>query len=394
MQLAIALLGALMFWAGSLRADYLLLPDSRTVPAGGVLEVTLFIPNDSTAELAVDLPERLTLRTRGVSAAPDIVLTPAQTGELRQIIKAGGFLRARYAGRLPEGLVGNLVLEPVDFTGPALGISAAQAKATRPAATVQAADAGDDAPTMGPSDRDTARFVSAFSPYEPNYFSIGSDGPTNAKFQVSLKFRLFNPNTQTPFLEKLYLAYSQTSIWAIGSSSKPFYDSSYRPSVFFLDEDVAQWPLRKWARLGFQTGVEHESNGKDGIASRSINIGFIRPSFTLPLGDHYFVSASPRIYSYFEKEDNPDLPRYRGYSDLLVKVGQNDGIQLATTLRKGTGKDPYSVQFDLSYPLKPATLGNLGGYFHLQYFDGYGESLVDYNRRVRSQFRIGLMITR
>jgi outer membrane phospholipase A len=30
----------------------------------------------------------------------------------------------------------------------------------------------------------------------------------------------------------------------------------------------------------------------------------------------------------------------------------------------------------------------------LQYFKCFGESLIDYNRRVLPQFRIGLMITR
>ena len=393
------LLLALLF-AGAVRAEYLLIPDSRPVAAGGLMEVTLFVPNDSSEEeLAVDLPARLTLRTRGVAAAPDIVLKPDDSQQMQVRIKPGAFLRARYSGLLPEGLVGNLVLEPVDFEGSSLGISASESGVAKPALKDQPApsdhskvDAASSA--LGSSDRDTARFVTAFSPYEPNYFSAGSNGPTNAKFQVSVKFRLFNPDTQTPFLEKLYIAYSQTSIWAIGASSKPFYDSSYRPSLFFLDEDISQWPFRKWARLGFQAGLEHESNGRDGAASPSIIIGYVRPTFTLPFADRYFVSISPKIYSYLEKEDNPDIPYYRGYSDVLVKVGETDGIQLATTLRKGTGQDPYSVQLDLSYPLKTAMLGNLGGYLHLQYFNGYGESLIDYNRKVRSQFRIGLMITR
>jgi phospholipase A1/A2 len=393
------LLPALLF-SGAAHAEFLLSPDSSTVAPGGLVEFTLFVPNDSPQEeLAVDLPARLTLRTRGV-AAPDIVLKPAESQPMQVRIKPGAFLRVRYSGLLPQGLLGNLVLEPVDFEGPSLGISASAAGEPKPALKDgQAVPAGGakDAPAsaaVGPSDRDKARFATAFSPYEPNYFSAGSNGPTNAKFQVSLKFRLFNPETQTPFLEKLYLAYSQTSIWAIGSSSRPFYDSSYRPSLFFLDEDVSQWPFGKGSHLGFQAGIEHESNGRDGSASRSIMVAYVRPTFTLPFASQYFVSISPKIYSYLEKEDNPDIPYYRGYSDVLVKVGETDGIQLATTLRKGTGADPYSAELDLSYPLKIAKLGNLGGYLHLQYFNGYGESLIDYNRKVRSQFRIGLMITR
>ena len=250
------------------------------------------------------------------------------------------------------------------------------------------------ASAIGPSEKDTARFISAFSPYEPNYFAVGSNGPTNAKFQVSLKFRLFNPDTQTPFLEKLYIAYSQTSLWAIGETSAPFYDSSYRPSAFFLDDDVSQWPYRSWSRLGFQAGLEHESNGKSDNSSRSMNVVYARPTFTFPFAARYFVSISPKIYQYSYIKENPDIATYRGYSDVLVKAGATNGVQLATTLRKGTGKEPYSVQLDLSIPLRSPRLGNLGGYLHLQYFDGYGESLIDYNVKDRSQFRIGLMITR
>ncbi|MEO8165536.1 MAG: phospholipase A [Betaproteobacteria bacterium] len=395
----------LVLFAIAARADLVLVPDSSTIPPGGVIEATLFVANDSTEnEVTIDVPARLTFRTRGVPAAPDIVLIRAPNEPAQASIKPGAYLRARYSGRLHEGLIGNLVLEPVDFEGPTLGISATQKAAkTEPPGDAPSskepapvADAKERAPfsAIGPSDRDTARFITAFSPYEPNYFSIGSNGPTNAKFQVSLKFRLFNPDTQTPLLEKLYLAYSQTSIWEIGTSSRPFYDSAYRPSLFFLDEDVSQWPFRKNSRLGFQAGYEHESNGRDGELSRSFSIIFARPTVTFPIGAEYFVSVGPKIYGYVDDEDNHDIGYYRGHSDVLIKAGAIDGMQLATTLRKGMGRDPYSVQLDLSIPLKTARLGNLGGYLHLQYFNGYGETLLDYNRKVQPQFRIGLMITR
>jgi len=380
------------------RAEFLLAPESATVAAGGRIEVTLFLPNDSAEERSFDLPARLTLRARGRSDAPVVVLeaTEAQPAQVR--LAPGAFHRARYAGTLPEGMVGEIVLEPVDFQGPPLAFSASAPEVSPsgespPSAAAQATSAPQIPAPAAALDRDAARFASAFSPYEPNYFSAGSHGPTNARYQISFKFRFFNPETKTPFLEKIFLGYSQTSIWDLSAPSKPFRDSSYRPSLFFLDDTVSQWPFRG-SKLGFQGGLEHESNGKDGTASRSINIAFVRPTLTFPLEGDYFVSVSPKIYDYLDKQENPDIPEYRGYTDLLVKIGETDGLQFASTLRKGTRSEAYSFQLDVSYPLKKPTFGNLGGYLHLQYFNGYGESLIDYNRHVLPQIRIGLMITR
>jgi outer membrane phospholipase A len=399
---AIALLAAF-----PVRAEFLLVPQDHVVKAGGRLDVALFLPNDSGVERVVDLPPRIRLKARGAPDAPQVVLAPVDADlPSTARIAPGGFLRVKYAGTLPDGLRGNLVLELVEFEGPPMALAVGDERTLAANGATTTAPPGQDARPgaaqkqavaaegAGPADRDTARFLSAFSPYEPNYFSAGSSGDTNARFQVSLKFRLFNPDTRTPFLEKLYLAYSQTSIWQIGESSAPFYDSSYRPSVFFLDDDVQQWPFGGSSRLGFQAGFEHESNGRDGPDSRSMNMAYVRPTFTLPLWQDHFVSFSPKLYAYLEKADNPDIAEYRGYGDYQIKVGKLDGLQLATTLRKGTSRDPYSALFDLSYPLKTATFGNLGGYLHVQFFDGYGESLLDYNRHVRPQFRVGLMITR
>jgi len=384
--------------AGVARADFLLSPESPMVVPGGRIEVTLFLPNDSAEERSFDLPARLTLRPRGRTDAPAVVLEATEPRQAQVRLAPGAFHRARYAGTLPEGLVGEIVLEPVDFKGSPLAFTASAPEVSPsgeppPSAAAEATSAPETPAPAAALDPDAARFASAFSPYEPNYFSAGSHGPTNARYQVSLKFRFFNPNTKTPFLEKIFFGYSQNSIWDLNSASKAFRDSSYRPSLFFLDDTVSQWTFRG-TKLGFQGGFEHESNGKDGADSRSLIIAFVRPTLTFSLEGKYFISVSPKIYDYLEKEENPDIAEYRGYVDLLLKIGETDGLQLASTLRKGTRSDAYSVQLDASYPLKKPTFGNLGGYLHLQYFNGFGESLIDYNRHVRSQFRIGLMITR
>jgi len=52
-----------------------------------------------------------------------------------------------------------------------------------------------------------------------------------------------------------------------------------------------------------------------------------------------------------------------------------------------------SIQLDASYPFR-GLLRNLNGYLHLQYFNGHGESILDYDRKLPSQLRIGLIVVR
>ncbi len=79
------------FLAAPAHAAFLLIPDSGKVATGGLLEVTLFVPNESaTEELAIELPARLTLRTRGVAAVPDIVLKPAESQQMFDALHALG----------------------------------------------------------------------------------------------------------------------------------------------------------------------------------------------------------------------------------------------------------------------------------------------------------------
>jgi outer membrane phospholipase A len=373
MRLRTATFLALLLAAAPVRAlELSLAPVEREIAAGAAFSVVLTAANDGADTVEYAPPPRLDLRVIVGDSEQTASLVAAVDAARPVSIPPGGFARVVYTGPAPSGLIGDIVLRPVNLQANAVAIHLL--RGAEPA-------------------NEVSRLTSALSAYEPIYFSIGSRGNTNARFQISLKFRVFNPETRTPFLEKLYLAYSQTSLWDLESSSKPFRDSSYRPSVFFLDDNVSQWPLAH-SRLGFQAGLEHESNGKDGAFSRSINTAFVRPALTFPLGGDYQLTLAPKIYHYIDKDENPDIDDYRGNVDFLVRLGREDGWQLDTTLRRGRTSSSGSVQVDASYPLRIATFGNLGGYLHLQYFNGYGESLVDYNVKLRSQFRIGLMVTR
>src|SRR3546814_19275315 len=80
-----------------------------------------------------------------------------------------------------------------------------------------------------PSAFDNCR--SAISSFEPVYFDIGSKGDTNARFQLSFKYRLFNPTDplHPEFIDNLYLGYTQTSLWDLEGDSMPFIDTTYNP---------------------------------------------------------------------------------------------------------------------------------------------------------------------
>ena len=65
------------------------------------------------------------------------------------------------------------------------------------------------------------------------------------------------------------------------------------------------------------------------------------------------------------------------------------------TARYRQGTAGYiSGQIDASYPLVTQLFANIGSFLHVQYFSGYGENLLDYNRRQDNQFRIGISIVR
>ena len=226
---------------------------------------------------------------------------------------------------------------------------------------------------------------------DPMYFIVGTRGGTTARFQLSFKYRLFDASTgfgqERPWLSGLYFGYTQNSLWDISSESKAFRDTSYRPSLFWKWERTRERAFFDGARLG----LEHESNGAQGDQSRSINIAFVRPEWRWQLPEGATFAFTPKIYAYLDKEENPDIDDYRGFVDWRFRFDSGGNWIATTVFRYGTA-NKGSVLFDLSRRTRDLKFGPISTYLHMQVFAGYGEDILDYNVKNKSQLRFGVAI--
>jgi outer membrane phospholipase A len=234
--------------------------------------------------------------------------------------------------------------------------------------------------------------------YDAVYFVAGPMDPM-ARFQISLAYRFVSQDSAAaaavPPIAGLRVAYTQTSLWDLNEESAPFYDTSYKPEVHWISNDLAPM-LGGWAaHTDIQTGFQHESNGKSGADSRSINILYVRPSLIFGDLQGWHASASAKIFDYVtDLSDNPDIADYRGYVELRLRAGHAHGLLLSTEARR------RSLLTEVSYPLGnvAAWFGyprpdDFGFYLMAQHFIGYGESMLDYDQRSQA-VRFGLAIVR
>lgn len=233
---------------------------------------------------------------------------------------------------------------------------------------------------------------------EPVYFAVGSHERTTAKIQLSFQYEFYDLSAE-PVIPTigtdagLYFGYTQTSLWDLDSESRPFLDSSYRPSLYWSTGPLPFWTSES-STSGAEFGFEHESNGRDGPDTRGVNILYLEPSWEWPLGERDRLVIAPRLWAYLEQQDeNRDIEEYRGYGKLRIEIERDGGAGLALDLQVGDDLDRGSIQVSATYPLS-RLLRHASGYFYVQYFNGYGESLLLYDEKQPSQFRIGFAIVR
>ncbi|MFC5300611.1 phospholipase A [Azospira restricta] len=382
---AFAILSLSLAAAAPAAPPWLIAAPSEAVRGGEALELEAVRPDAATP-----WPETLRVRLLRADGGEELVV-------LYGAEAPAAALRRSYGGRLPALAVGVLRAELAELPSNRLAlIVAAPASADAIARMSAPADsAGATAAPLPPPRFDPLpEEEPALSANEPMYIVAGARDGLDARFQLSFKYRLFDarslPARLAPALGHLHVGYTQTSLWDLHGDSKPFRDTSYRPSLF--------WQGRVGDGNGIapsflRGGYEHESNGRDGARSRSIDTLFLQPAWRKDFADGRTLLFAPKFYAYVERDDNPDIGRYRGYADWLLRYGDEAGWVLAARLRRGSSGHG-SAQLDLSHPLRDPLFSRVGGFFHVQLFSGYGETLLDYNVKRDPQLRIGFSIVR
>jgi len=85
-------------------------------------------------------------------------------------------------------------------------------------------------------------------------------------------------------------------------------------------------------------------------------------------------------------EDNPDISEYLGYFDWLTAY-EDEGHKVTLNLRNNLrSQNSGSVEVHWAFPLHPSFKGLI------TYFNGYGESLIDYNHS-QQRLSIGIQVS-
>ncbi len=194
------------------------------------------------------------------------------------------------------------------------------------------------------------------------------------KFQLSLKTKavegVFGQHGD------LWIGYTQVSRWQVynDAASRPFRETNYEPEASLIFN--TNYQLFGWQGRLLGLSINHQSNGRALPLSRSwnraiLNVGLEKNNWVVMLRPWYHFSEET------DRDDNADIEDFTGKGEVQIVHKRNQheyALLLRHNLESGN-KSKGALQFDWTFPVK----GSLRG--HVQVFDGYGESLIDYNHR-------------
>lgn len=227
------------------------------------------------------------------------------------------------------------------------------------------------------------------NPATPNQAAVSSSPNEmripELKFQVSLKTKaaenLFGTHAD------LWVGYTQRSHWQVYNEdhSRPFRAHDYEPEVFLTQPVAADLPFGGKLRM-LGAGAVHHSNGESDPLSRSWNRVYLMAGAEW---DNLIVM--PRLWGRVLKKDgskpndNPDILDYYGFGDVKFLYRFDKGSNLSGLVRYHPKTQKGALQLDYVYPMYKGVSG------YIQFFQGYGQSIIDYNHEA-SSVGVGVML--
>ena len=230
-----------------------------------------------------------------------------------------------------------------------------------------------------------------FSFYKDNYFIVGTSlgyKPTaynsNVKFQISIQQKL--TKSTLPWNTYIYLFYTQKCFWDVFRNSMPMTDLNFNPGIG-VAKPFFSTVTGRYVGKAFLV-LEHESNGRDGEASRSWN--------KISFGGNIYVDKNLMVSAKFwipidDGGYNRDILRYSGIYQMSVDYMTDNrrfGASLLLVKRKDWNPFNFNTQLDIKFRVFPKD----NQYLFLQYYNGYGEGLLAY-KEFHSQIRVGICLS-
>lgn len=212
-----------------------------------------------------------------------------------------------------------------------------------------------------------------------------------AKYQLSIKVPLYDNFSDDD--QAVYFGFTLQSYWQVYNSdiSSPFRETNYEPEIFwvnYLDEEHVFWG----DEMAVVLGLSHQSNGRSQPNSRSWNriyANFIweNEGFVFSFKPWYRIAEDQKEDPLqADGDDNPNIYQYMGYFEFSGAY-RVDEHEFSFMTRNNLNSDNRgAIQLDWSFPL----WGRLRGY--AQYFNGYGESLIDYDADIE-RIGVGILLT-
>ena len=226
-----------------------------------------------------------------------------------------------------------------------------------------------------------------FGIYKDNYFTLGTalnHRPTeynsDVKFQISFRQRL--TKSILPFHSHLFLSYSQKAMWNIFEESLPFHDLNFNPGI-----GIQGLIIHKGKLVGNATILlEHESNGRDGEASRSWNKVSFAGSVLI---DRRLMVHAKTWIPIIDGQQNKDILKYSGIFQAGAQfVSDNKRWVADVTFVKRQGWNwNFNTIINVGFRIREKD----NQFLMLHFYDGYGENMLDYNK-YHCRVRLGLLI--